>query len=461
MQHCLHHFLVVCSLFLLSSELVADSRTSCVVFEDQQLVSPKPKVQELAGWHLAVSGTSLAVGVGNGLDRVGAERVELYELSDGQWSLAQTITPHDPKSYAVFSGSLSLDGDTLAVGAWGDDTIDQYSGAAYVFRRKGGRWGEEQKLVAADGALLDEFGQSIDVDGDVLIVGAPYRDDDGAAYIYRFDGSQWVEEQILSFDDGTLGSSFGYDVSIQGDVAAVSALNTIYQGGWPVADDGRVYLYRFDGAQWNLEATFDQTVDMDSGGYGWVVDLDGDRLAVSAPYASIGPDWAGAVYLYEWTGREWQPHSTVWGTPPIGGFGWSMDLCGDRLLVGDIGEDACYQFEFAVAKWKQSAELKESDGKTSELGKAVALGSEHALAGAPGASPGGVFISGAVYVYTLPACPDTPDTPADLNADGAVDGADLGLLLSAWGEGDSSADLNGDTTVDGADLGLLLSAWTV
>jgi hypothetical protein len=51
----------------------------------------------------------------------------------------------------------------------------------------------------------------------------------------------------------------------------------------------------------------------------------------------------------------------------------------------------------------------------------------------------------------------TPSDPADFNGDGAVDGADLGLLLSAWGTPDG--DLNGDGTTDGADLGLLLSAW--
>lgn len=48
--------------------------------------------------------------------------------------------------------------------------------------------------------------------------------------------------------------------------------------------------------------------------------------------------------------------------------------------------------------------------------------------------------------------------PADLNADGSVNGGDLGVLLAQWG-GPGSADLNGSGTVDGADLGLLLASW--
>ena len=48
----------------------------------------------------------------------------------------------------------------------------------------------------------------------------------------------------------------------------------------------------------------------------------------------------------------------------------------------------------------------------------------------------------------------------DLNADGRVDGADLGILLSLWGTSDSDADLDGSGAVDGGDLGLILAFWS-
>ncbi|MFO0873876.1 MAG: DUF642 domain-containing protein [Phycisphaerales bacterium] len=64
------------------------------------------------------------------------------------------------------------------------------------------------------------------------------------------------------------------------------------------------------------------------------------------------------------------------------------------------------------------------------------------------------------YGPALDAVSLEPFPVGDLNADGAVDGADLGILLAAWGSFDPIADLNHDGVVDGADLGLLLSAWT-
>jgi hypothetical protein len=53
-----------------------------------------------------------------------------------------------------------------------------------------------------------------------------------------------------------------------------------------------------------------------------------------------------------------------------------------------------------------------------------------------------------------------PAISGDLNGDRAVNGADLGLLLGAWGTSLALADLDGSGSVDGADLGLLLGAWT-
>jgi hypothetical protein len=76
------------------------------------------------------------------------------------------------------------------------------------------------------------------------------------------------------------------------------------------------------------------------------------------------------------------------------------------------------------------------------------------------------FTSGAAYSVTyddLVIEGTLAATSTDLDGDGAVDGADLGLLLSAWGEcplGCCDADLNGDGEIDGADLGLLLGSWT-
>ena len=54
---------------------------------------------------------------------------------------------------------------------------------------------------------------------------------------------------------------------------------------------------------------------------------------------------------------------------------------------------------------------------------------------------------------------EAPGLPGDIDGNGTIDGADLGMLLGAWGTNNAAADLNGDGVVDGADLGMMLGAW--
>ncbi len=461
----------ISALFVLAAAAVsaAGDDEPCTTTEGDQLISPFTAFQQYAGAHIAVSGGTLALGAAAGFDTDALDRVEIYTLESNQWVYLQAVMPDNPTIPKAFSSSISLDGDTLVVGARDDSTIDQHSGAAFVFVRSEGRWSLQQKLLASDGAIINDFGNAVDVDGDVLIVGAPFHNVSGAAYIFRFDGAQWVEEQELFLANGTPNDVFGDSVSIQDDVAVVCAREVVYRGGpWPVALIGSAYVYRYDGKVWNLEAHLTAPEENNPAEFGQCVDLDGDRIVVGAPAAAKDGEAPGAVFIFARSEQDWVLEGSVWGTPPINGFGWSVDLAGDQLLVSDLNDStagkysgAAHLYTFDGGQWDKTASLYPSTGEPfMGFGNGVALGDSHAIVGAPGANAGGIHTSGAVYVYTLPACPDAPDTPADLNADGAVDGADLGLLLSAWGEGESSADLNGDTTVDGADLGLLLSNWT-
>jgi hypothetical protein len=89
---------------------------------------------------------------------------------------------------------------------------------------------EDQKILASDGAAGDNFGRigPSGIHGDNFIIGAPRVDgpggtDSGAAYIFRFDGSEWIEEAKLYPTDGTFEGYFGWNVAIYDDFAAVSA----------------------------------------------------------------------------------------------------------------------------------------------------------------------------------------------------------------------------------------------
>ena len=83
------------------------------------------------------------------------------------------------------------------------------SGSAYVFMRTGTTWTEQAKLTASDGAAVDEFGVSVAIAGDTIVVGAWQDDDNGAnsgsAYVFTRTGTTWTEQAKLTASDGAAG----------------------------------------------------------------------------------------------------------------------------------------------------------------------------------------------------------------------------------------------------------------
>ncbi len=162
----------------------------------------------------------------------------------------QKLLASDGHSGSMFGLSLSASGDTAVVGSplkWGREHSE---GAAYVYRWDGSAWAEQQKLVASDAARADHFGLSVSIRGDVILVGA-YRNDDngensGSAYVFRYDGSRWREEQKLTASDAAERDWFGTTVSIDGDTAVVGSI----WGDRRFADTGAAYVFRWNGSRW-------------------------------------------------------------------------------------------------------------------------------------------------------------------------------------------------------------------
>jgi len=105
-------------------------------------------------------------------------------------------------------------------------------GAAYVFRRSGTTWSQQQQLIASDGAAGDQFGHSVGILRDTAVVGAPLKDvaagvEQGGAYVFVRSGSNWMETQQLLASDGAAGDQFGVSVSL--------TRNALIVGAW--ADD--------------------------------------------------------------------------------------------------------------------------------------------------------------------------------------------------------------------------------
>ncbi len=181
--------------------------------------------------------------------------------------------------------SVSLDGNRLAVGAYKADIGgNNNQGAVYIFEFNGSSWSESQKLTAGDGAASDHFGEAVSLNGNRLAIGADTADvggnnNQGAVYIFDFNGSSWSESQKLTASDGAASNNFGFAISLDGNRLAIGA-------GWADVsgntDQGAVYIFDFNGSSWSesqkLTASDGAAFDV----FGVVVSLDGNRLAVGA-----------------------------------------------------------------------------------------------------------------------------------------------------------------------------------
>ena len=173
------------------------------------------------------------------------------------WAAGPKLIADDGARYDYLGFSVAISGDLAIAGASGDDDNKREDvGSAYIFRREGAAWVQEAKLTASDGAAGDNFAyRAVAISGDRAIVGA-YADDDkgaasGSAYIFRRDGTSWVQECKLLADDGTAGDFFGQSVAIFGDRAIVGAPQDDDKG----EGSGAAYVFRREGANWVQEAS--------------------------------------------------------------------------------------------------------------------------------------------------------------------------------------------------------------
>ena len=224
--------------------------------------------------------------------------------AQGNWLEEQKLVASDGVLRDCFGYSVSISGDKAIVAAqpWGDDNPRQ--GAAYVFVRDGqGNWTEEQKLVASDGMVGDEFGESVSMSGEGVIVGADKADiggntEQGAAYVFVRDGQgNWTEEQKLVASDGMAGDWFGVSVSMSGDRAMVGAHgasvgSNTYQGA--------AYVFVRDAqGNWLQEQKLVASDGMAGDWFGGSVSMSGDRAMVGARGAD-GYAYRGAAYIFLW-----------------------------------------------------------------------------------------------------------------------------------------------------------------
>jgi hypothetical protein len=281
--------------------------------------------------------------------------------------------------YSNYGEEVAVSGDWTFVAA-PDDRIGgfNYVGSVYAFQKTGGGWVERQKLVASNGALFHTFGHAIAADGDRVVIGAPdpLGSGIGAVYVFRYDGANWMEEQILSETVGWGNDWFGWSVDIQGDRIVVGSMWSrqpgLYWGGPNNA--GAAWVFKHDGVSWVLEQELAAS-DMD--GYdlfGTSVAIDGTSLVVGA--RGEGDDlgggmvlaYVGAVYVFDLIGGTWTETRKLRASnfEENAWFGEAVALDGPWLLVGSpgktgggtYGKGACYMFHRGTGGWSETAKIE-------------------------------------------------------------------------------------------------------
>ncbi|MBC8172142.1 MAG: hypothetical protein H7X77_10735 [Anaerolineae bacterium] len=319
-----------------------------------------------------------------------------------------------------------MDGDTLLIGP-------------KVYVRTGNTWTFQTNLAPNDTENYG-FGNSVAVQGNIAVVGAPGLDTrchgdcdpsdppgvfiPGAVYIFARNGSTWSQVQKLKpADDGLQQSDFGFRVDLDGNTLVASSL--FYEAGDFFSG---VHLFEYNGSRWNFEASF---LDPGTGPsfYGTAVDVQGDRLIVGAP-GGFNDD-PGAAFLYLRTGGTWTQQDRIDGTVPRGEFGHSLALTGNTALIGGLVPragtttriGAVHVYTYNGTDWVSQQTLPDSDDTATSGFGGFAVSGDTALIW--GASRAYVFTrNGTVWteqqILTLPNGNPATGSLLGLNGNTAV-----------------------------------------
>ncbi|MEE8450983.1 MAG: pre-peptidase C-terminal domain-containing protein, partial [Thermoguttaceae bacterium] len=381
---------------------------------EQKLTAPEPVALENFGIAVSIDGDTAIIGASDyDIDRINPGSAYIFRFDGSRWQRQQKLAASDGAVGNGFGRSVSIDGDTAIVGTIpGDDS----SGSAYIFRFDGSQWREEQKLTASGPGAVDRFGGAVSIDSDAVIVGAHGSDDagiySGLAYIFRFDGSRWQEEQKLIGSDTTERDSFGRSVSIHGDTTLVGAPGNDDTG----SNSGSAYIFRFDGSQWREEQKLTASDGAPEDYFGRAVSIDGDKALVGTGHTDDAGVNSGSAYIFRFDGSRWQEEQELTASDAARAdyFGSTVSIYGQTALVSADGNDdagdhsgSAYIFRFNGTQWQEHQKLTASDAAQYDwFGSSVSTDDRTVIVGAYGSRDAGPY-SGSAYVFHAGLADDT------------------------------------------------------
>jgi hypothetical protein len=371
---------------------------------------------DFLGSSVALSGNTALLGAwqqtDEGSEGEGIGAAYVHTRKGGVWTERAKLIPSERPQETVFGWSVAIEDDVAVVGQICHPFAFSCTapGAAYVFVRDGDVWREHAKLVAPDGAPEHNFGQSVAISGDIVLVGAPHAGP-GAVYAFALDGWPSLPVKLVA-SDGAAGDSFGVSVALSGDTALVGAPGATVRGD---AWRGAAYGFVRDGDGWSEEVKLVATDGAAGDSFGTSVALSGP-MAPTGNSALVGAPWAtvkgnarqGVAYAFTHDGAGLRQQEKLVATDGKSGamFGTSVAAQGNVVVIGasrhpnepEQANGAAYVYARAGGHWTGQIRLVPSEA-TFQLGASVALSNGTALLGAPTTTVDDMPGRGSAYVF--------------------------------------------------------------
>ncbi|NJP07769.1 MAG: hypothetical protein HC837_20200, partial [Chloroflexaceae bacterium] len=440
--------------------------------ERQQTSNVDTESTDQFGSVVALSGDTLVVGASrarvNGTDQGAAYIFTRNHGAAENWGQVVKLIASDGGSFDFFGSAVAISDDTVVVGAYNKNS-GVIPGTAYIFERNQGganKWGEVTILTASDGAANDQFGRSVAISGDTLIVGASSSDindnnNQGAAYVFERNqggADAWGEVVKLTASDGASNNQFGIAVAMDGDTAIVGSVATIDVN----TAQGAAYIFERNQGGTDNWGEVIKLVASDGAAddfFGTAVALSGDTLVVGAYGVDRSTSDQGAAYIYQYN----QGGTNNWDevTKLISNdsgfndrFGSAVAINGDNVVIGAANQPgqaqqgSVYLFHRnhgGLDAWGEVAQPSIHNAATSDIfGRAVALSDDTLVSG----------LSRAVAIFRLEQTPlardDRVATPENTSVDIPVIANDSpagGEVLSVQQPVSGLATIKGRTTI--------------
>ena len=393
-------------------------------------------------------GTAAGAALGVVVDDTGAR----YPLTIDPLAYQTYLKASNTGADDQFGKSIAISGDTVVIGAPNEDcsatgvntlpwsqwnNLAPNSGAVYVFVRSGTAWTQQAYLKASNTGASDNFGISVAISGNTVLVGAggeasgvvgSQADNSayaaGATYVFVRSGTSWSQQAYLKASNSGANDRFGGTVAIAGDTVVVGASGEAsnatgangVQTNNSFSNAGAAYVFVRSGTSWNQQAYLKASNTDASDLFGCSVAISGNTVVVGASGESSSATGAngvqtnnffsnaGAAYVFVRSGIVWsqQAYLKASNTGALDLFGCSVAISGETVVVGACAEDsyatgidgfqgdnynnfdsgAAYAFVRAGATWSQQAYLKSANtSPSSQFGYSVAIAGDTVAVG--------------------------------------------------------------------------------